>query len=65
VDPTTATSNFVAALGAGRAHWRRVASRLDGRHGPDYALIDIETARAYGIIPLASGRAEGAAAAPH
>jgi hypothetical protein len=63
VDPTMAASNFVAALGAGRAHWRRVASRLDGRHGPNYALIDIETARAYGIIPLASGRAEDAVAA--
>ena len=63
VNPTMAASNFVAALGAGRAHWRRVASRLDGRHGPDYALIDIETARAYGIIPLASGRAEDAVAA--
>jgi len=47
--------NFAAARAAGRARWRRAAARLDGRHGPDYALIDIGTARAYGIIPLGAG----------
>lgn len=47
--------NFAAARIAGAARWRRAASRLDGRHGPDYALIDIGTARAYGIIPLGAG----------
>ncbi|HEY6943041.1 hypothetical protein [Dokdonella sp.] len=50
-----AATHFAAARVAGRAHWRRVAARLDGRHGPDYALIDIGTARAYGIIPLGAG----------
>ncbi|TCO41165.1 hypothetical protein [Dokdonella fugitiva] len=48
-------ANFAAARAAGGARWRRVAARLDGRHGPDYALIDIGTARAYGIIPLGAG----------
>jgi len=30
-----------------------VSGKFDKRHRPDYALIDIETARSYGIIPLA------------
>lgn len=47
--------NFAAARMAGAARWRRAAPRLDGRHGPDYALIDIGTARSYGIIPLGAG----------
>ena len=50
-----ADDNFAAARLAGKACWRRAAARLDGRHGPDYALIDIGTARAYGIIPLGAG----------
>jgi hypothetical protein len=50
-----AAANFAAARAAGHARWRRVAARLDGRHGPDYALIDIGTARAYGIIPIGAG----------
>ncbi len=58
-DASTTGSQFGAALAAGQAYWRRVAPRLDGRHGPDYALIDIETARAYGIIPLAVDRRDG------
>lgn len=41
-----------AALRAGATRWRKAARRLDGRHAPDYALIDVGTARAYGIIPL-------------
>lgn len=51
----SAATNFAAARAAGHARWRRVAARLDGRHGPDYALIDIGIARAYGIIPLGAG----------
>ena len=43
---------FAAALAAGRVHHTRVASRLDGRHRPDYAVIDIPAARAFGIRPL-------------
>jgi hypothetical protein len=50
-----AHGNFTAARVAGQARWRRAEARLDGRHGPDYALIDIGTARAYGIIPLGAG----------
>ncbi len=45
--------SFTAARRAGRERWRRAASRLDGRHGPDYAVIDIATARRYGIRPFA------------
>jgi len=44
-------ANFAAARAAGNARWRRSASRFDRRHAPDYALIDIGTARSYGIIP--------------
>ena len=54
----TAATNFAAARAAGRQRWRKAAARLDGRHGPDYALIDIGAARAYGIIPI--GAAERA-----
>jgi len=51
-----ARAGFAAALAAGRASYRRAASRLDGRHRPNYAIIDISTARSYGIMPLAVGR---------
>lgn len=50
-------ANYEAALHAGRVRWRRVAAKVDGRHGPDYARVDIGTARSYGIIPLTAGRA--------
>jgi len=69
--PRGAASSFDAARTAGRLHFNRVANRLDKAHRPDYALIDIETARAYGIVPLtaresATGRRHGvpARAAP-
>jgi hypothetical protein len=42
-------AGFAAALAAGRAHHARVARKLDGRHRPDYAVIDISAARAFGI----------------
>jgi hypothetical protein len=51
----SASAGFADAQRAGRARWRSVAARFAGHHGPDYALIDIGTARAYGIIPLAAG----------
>lgn len=51
-DDRTAAARFDAARNAGRARWKRVAARFERRHGPDYALIDIGTARSYGIIPL-------------
>jgi hypothetical protein len=59
-----AGSAFDAARRAGRARYRQVMPRLDGRHRPDYALIDISTARAYGIMPLASGWGDARPRAP-
>ena len=53
--PHAAAANFAAARTAGNVRWRRAAAKLDGRHGPDYARIDIGTARRYGIIPLSAG----------
>lgn len=46
-------ASFTAALAAGRAQRARVARKLDGRHRPDYAVIDIPAARAFGIRPIA------------
>ncbi|HQW75723.1 MAG: hypothetical protein WAR01_09145 [Dokdonella sp.] len=59
-----ALPGFEAARRAGRARYRKVVTKLDGRHRPDYALIDISTARAYGIMPLAVGRRGNTASAP-
>ena len=64
-DDAAVSANFEAARNAGRARWRRVSSRFDRRHAPDYALIDIGTARSYGIIPLgAHGENGGERASP-
>lgn len=49
---TRSLANFTAALATGRARFAKVAKKLDGRHQPDYVLIDIATARAYGIMPI-------------
>ncbi|HZW59109.1 MAG TPA: hypothetical protein VFE85_02350, partial [Woeseiaceae bacterium] len=46
-------AGFVAALAAGHAGYRHAAARLDGRHHPDYAIIDITAARSLGIVPIA------------
>lgn len=54
-----AAANFAAARSSGRAHWRKVAAKIDGRHGPAYALVDIGTARAYGIMPFADAERAG------
>ena len=51
-----ALPGFEAARRAGRTRYRLAAAKLDGRYRPDYALIDISTARTYGIMPLAVGR---------
>ena len=59
-----ALEGFEAARRAGRDRYRKIAPRLDGRHRPDYALIDISKARAYGIMPLAVGRGDRAGSAP-
>jgi len=45
-------AGYAAALAAGHAHHARVAAKLDGRHRPDYAVIDIPAARAFGIQPI-------------
>jgi hypothetical protein len=58
-DAAAVAANFEAARGAGLARWRRVAGRFDRRHGPDYALIDIGTARSYGIIPIGAHGDDG------
>ena len=60
----SADARFAAAVSAGRARWRAVAARVDGRHGPDYAVVDIAVARRYGIVPLTAERSATAAATP-
>jgi hypothetical protein len=54
-----ATVNFAAARSGGRARWRKIAAKIDGRHGPAYALVDISAARAYGIMPFADAGGAG------
>jgi hypothetical protein len=48
---------FAAALTLGRRHYARAAARFDRAHRPDYALIDIADARAFGIRPIEGGEA--------
>jgi hypothetical protein len=59
-----AIAGFDAARRAGRERYRLAVPKLDGRHRPDYALIDISTARAYGIMPLAVGRGDNRIGGP-
>ncbi|WP_440224061.1 hypothetical protein ACQQ2N_02315 [Dokdonella sp. MW10] len=59
------TTRFDAALAAGMASYRRAQSRLDGRHRPHYAVVDIPVARSYGIMPLAAGQGPLSSAAGH
>ncbi|MEO7199582.1 MAG: hypothetical protein ABIY56_05130 [Dokdonella sp.] len=47
-----ALANFETARDSGFARYRAAANQLDGRHRPDYAVIDIATARRYGIAPV-------------
>jgi hypothetical protein len=57
---------FETSRAAGRARWQRERDRFDAAHRPDYALIDIATARRLGIVPFSSGatgRADETAAA--
>lgn len=58
-----AMDSFDAALAAGRARYARESAGFR-RRNPDYQWIDLPTARAYGIIPLAAGAAASASAAP-
>jgi len=50
-------ASFNAALRAGAARQRQVAAKLDGKHRPDYAVIDISAARTFGIQPIESASA--------
>ncbi len=51
-------ARFSAALALGRRRYNQVAARFDARHRPDYALIDIGAARAFGIAPIEALRSE-------
>ena len=51
-------ARFSAALTLGRRRFNQVAARFDARHRPDYALIDIGAARAFGIVPIEAVRSE-------
>ena len=57
IDTSAATraslAGFDAALRAGAARHARVAAQFDGRHRPDYGIIDIQAARDFGIQPIA------------
>ncbi len=67
IDTSSATraslASFDAALRAGAARHAHVAGKLDGRHRPDYGIIDIKAAREFGIQPIAFP-SESATAAP-
>ena len=45
-------AQFSAALALGRRRYNQAAARFDAHHRPDYALIDIGAARAFGIAPI-------------
>ncbi len=55
-------ASFDAALRAGAARYARNAAKLDGRHRPDYAVIDIAAARRFGIQPISIPPASATAA---
>ena len=63
-DSRASLAGFAAALAAGRAHRARIANKLDGRHRPDYAVIDISAARAFGIHSIDAESAADAAVLP-
>ncbi len=64
-DNRASLAGFAAALAAGRAHRNRITSKLDGRHRPDYALIDISAARAFGIHSIGSTAADDTEVSQH
>ena len=47
-------ASFDAALRAGAQRRARSAGKFDGSHRPDYAVIDISTARAFGIQSISN-----------
>jgi hypothetical protein len=51
-------AQFSDALTLGRRRYNQVAARFDARHRPDYVLIDIGAARAFGIAPIEAAARE-------
>ena len=51
-------ARFSTALTLGRRRFNQAATYFDVRHRPDYALIDIDAARAFGIAPIEGVRTE-------
>ncbi len=51
-------ARFSAALTLGRRRYNQAAARFDAHHRPDYALIDIGAARAFGIEPIEAIRSK-------
>ncbi len=56
-------AGFAAALEAGRRRHARDAAQLDNRHRPDYAVIDIAEARAFGVAPIRASLSAASAGA--
>lgn len=56
-------AGYVAALNSGERRYARSAARFDRAHRPNYVLIDIAEARAFGIRPFEAGTAGAAGAA--
>jgi hypothetical protein len=56
-------AGFMAALTSGERRYARSAARFDRAHRPNYVLIDIAEARAFGIRPFEAGTNAAAAAA--
>jgi hypothetical protein len=52
-------ASFEAALHAGAARHASAAQNFDGRHRPDFAIIDIAAARAFGIRSISLETAHG------
>ena len=59
-----ALDSFERARAAGRARWRKAAARLDGRHAPEYAIVDVRKARSVGILPFPAAASAPTATAP-
>jgi len=56
-------AGYVAALNSGARRYARSAARFDRVHRPNYAVIDIAEARAFGIRPFEAGTTAAAGAA--
>ena len=54
-------AGYMAALSSGERRYARSAARFDRAHRPNYVLIDIAEARAFGIRPFEAGTASSTA----